>query len=777
MAMLEQYSKFVTSKYKIVIFLTMTFLLFPVLGLKHIDFSTDYRKFFGGNDKHVKAFDELQGSYAKYDNIMVVIEPEAGNVFTNDVLSVIENATESFWKIPYSTRVDSITNFQNSYSINDELIVEELVKNAESFTPSQLNEIREIATTDPATVNRIVSPKGHVTGINISIKLPDEDLNTAVQNVVSSVRTLADQIKQDKSVRNVYLSGTVMINNAFLEITKDDLLTLMPIMFVLIIFLLILLTQSISCAFATFLIVGLANAFALGVGGWLGIKLTPPSAAAAPIIMTLSIAGCVHLLTTYLKQHQVNDLSRLEKAQMMIISIKQNFMPIALTSLTTVIGFLSMNFADSPPFHDLGNLVAIGIVMAFILTVCFLPALMMVLTVKAKSRMQLGQNSMHLVSEFVVQNRTKVFWLMIGAVVILVMGIPKNELNDEFVKYFDTTVKFRTDNDYITENLTGIYQLEYSIDADEVDGINKTEYLSTLESFANWYREQEHVWHVQSITDVYKKANMNLYAGDKEFYSIPQERNSAAQSLLLYEMSLPIGLDLNDQINVQKSGTKFVVSVYTITANELLELEQKADQWLKSNAPQYMHAIATGPTVLFAHIGFGSIRTGLIGGITALVLISVILSIVFGSIKIGLISLIPNLVPTAMAFGVWGYFYGQINMALATVISMTLGIVVDDTIHFISKYLDAKRQNKNPTEAVHYAFSQVGLAMTITSIVLICGFMVLTFSPFIMNWGMGLLSAITIAFALIADFLLLPPTLIKLEGVRNEEFIPIRNST
>ena len=767
------YINIVTKHYKIVIAVTIILMFLPMFGLKYIDFSTDYRKFFGGEDPHVNAFDDLQGSYAKYDNVMLVIEPENGKVFSTEILSVIEKATESAWKIPYTTRVDSITNFQHSFSHDDELIVENLVTNSNSLSNEKLEKIREIAINDPLTVNRIVSANGQYTGININIKLPQELLNKAVPEVVSAIRQLSANIQAEPSIKKVYLSGTVMINNAFLEITKKDLLTLMPVMFVLIIIALILLTQSTSSAFATFLIVGLANAFALGLGGWFGIKLTPPSAAAAPIIMTLSIAGCVHLLTTYLKDFNTVKTGIPIKAQAMSKSLRLNFIPITLTSLTTVIGFLSMNFADSPPFHDLGNLVAAGIVMAYLLTMIFLPSLMMILPVKRRYKQQLGQNILVAMSEIIIRQRVSIFWLMLALVILLVLGIPKNQLNDEFVKYFDTSVEFRSDNDFITENLTGIYQLEYSINADELDGINKTVYLETLDAFANWYRQQEHVWHVQSITDIYKKANMNLHSGNPEYYTIPDSRELAAQSLLLYEMSLPIGLDLNDQINVEKSATKFVVSVSTITANELIEIEKHADTWLKNNAPEYMNSIATGPAVLFAHIGFGSIRTGLIGGLTALILISIILSVVFRSVKIGLVSLVPNLVPIAMAFGAWGYLYGQINMALATVISMTLGIVVDDTIHFVSKYLDARKDKKDAADSVRYAFAQVGLAMTVTSIVLIAGFMVLTFSPFIMNWGMGLLSAITIAFALIADFLLLPAVLIKLEGGKNEKIIPI----
>jgi len=177
-----------------------------------------------------------------------------------------------------------------------------------------------------------------------------------------------------------------------------------------------------------------------------------------------------------------------------------------------------------------------------------------------------------------------------------------------------------------------------------------------------------------------------------------------------------------------------------------------------------MQANGASPSVMFAHIGYRNIRSMLTGTTLALVLISLVLIIALRSLKIGLVSLIPNLAPAAMAFGLWGLFVGEVGLGLSVVTGMTLGIVVDDTVHFLSKYLRARReQHLNPPDAVRYAFSTVGMALTVTTLVLIAGFMVLTESPFKLNADMGLLTAVTIGFALIADFLFLPPLLMKVE--------------
>jgi predicted RND superfamily exporter protein len=229
-------------------------------------------------------------------------------------------------------------------------------------------------------------------------------------------------------------------------------------------------------------------------------------------------------------------------------------------------------------------------------------------------------------------------------------------------------------------------------------------------------------------------------------------------------MSLPYGLDLNNQIDIDKSATRMNVTVENLTTNELLNLETLGRQWLAENAPESMQTEGASPAIMFANIGKRNMRSMLSGTVLALIFISLILIVAFRSVSIGLISLIPNLLPAAAAFGVWAMIIGEVGLALSVVVSMTLGIVVDDTVHFLSKYLRARREKGLGTDdALRYAFSTVGTALWVTTIVLVAGFSVLAFSTFKMNSGMGLLTAITIALALIIDFLFLPPLLMKLQ--------------
>jgi predicted RND superfamily exporter protein len=400
---------------------------------------------------------------------------------------------------------------------------------------------------------------------------------------------------------------------------------------------------------------------------------------------------------------------------------------------------------------------------AFILAVTFLPAVVSVLPVRAKPGKTRALKVMDAIAEFVIRFRTALLFGVGALIIVFASLLPRNELNDNFVQYFDETIQFRTDTDKIADNLTGLYFIDYSIDSKEPGGISEPEFQQQVENFANWYREQPETKHVNVITDVFKRLNRNMHGDDPNWHKLPSERELSAQYLLLYEMSLPYGLDLNNQINIDKSATRVSVNLETITTQQALALEDRARAWMQENTPNLVTEGAS-PTIMFSHIGMRNIKSMLSGTSIALILISISLIFALRSFKLGMLSLVPNLAPAAVAFGVWWIVKGEVGLALSVVAAMTLGIVVDDTVHFLSKYVRARReQGLSAEDAVRYAFSSVGVALWVTTMVLVAGFLVLSRSAFELNSSMGLMTAITIAIALFIDFFFLPPLLMQLD--------------
>jgi len=724
-----------------------------------LDFKNNYQIYFGEENPQLKAFKAMQATYNKTDNLLFIIAPSDGDVFTTKTLSVVANLTQAAWKIPYSSRVDSITNFQNTQAIEDDLQVADLVKNPESLTTEERLKIRQIALNEPLLVNRLISKTGHVTGVMVTLQLLGLKY-TESSEVATMARELVTNIEAKNPEIKIYLTGMAMMDNAFAESAMTDNMTLLPIMYGILILVLFACLRSLSGIFAVILLIVFSVFSALGLVFWLGWALTPTSAIAPTIILTMAVADCVHILVTFLHNRRRENH---EKKRAMQEALRINFQPVFLTSLTTAIGFLSMNFSDAPPFRDLGNIVAIGVIIAWLLSVTLLPALMMVLPIRVRAEDELKNDYMLRLANFTIRQRKPLLIINIIVAIGLSCFIPMNQLDDEFVKFFDKTNEFRQGTDFLNENMGGIYTLGFSIHAKDSGGISDPLYLKNLQKLGQWLLTQPEVIHVNSIAHTFKRLNKNMHADDPSWYKLPDKRELAAQYLLLYEMSLPYGLDLNDQINMDKSGVRVIATIETITSNEMLALEQRIRQWINKNLPTTQIEIAS-PVLMFSHLGQRNISRMMVGSILALSGISFLLMLAFKSIKMGLLSLIPNLLPAAIAFGIWGMINGYVGLGLSVIIGMTLGIVVDDTVHFISKYHRARvEKGLSPEEAIRYAFSTVGVALWITSLVLVSGFLVLSQSHFSMNSDMGLMTAITIAAALFLDLLFLPPLLITLD--------------
>jgi uncharacterized protein len=757
--MLESYTNLLARWRYGIIILTLMIVAIAASGAQRLKFSSDYRVFFGEDNPQLMAFDDLQKTYTKNDNILILLAPDNQNIYTQEFLKALSELTEKSWQVPYSSRVDSITNYQHTEAEEDDLIVEDLVLDADELSQDDLKKIKQVTMNEPLLKNRLVSLKGNVAAVNINIELP-ENPDQEVQKIVKFVRDMTHEFGTKHPELKIYITGVLMMNNAFTESAIKDMKSLIPLMFLIVILVLSFLLRSFYGTFSTLLVIILSIVTAMGIAGWLNILLTPPAMSSITVIMTLAVADSVHVLITFF--HQINDGH--EKFNAMKESIRINMQPIFLTSLTTAIGFLTMNFSDVPPFRDLGNIVSLGVLGAFVFSIFSLPAIMMIFPVKTSPEQNQTNIYMENLGQFVVNNHNKLLIIMSMVVIILVMFLPQNELNDQYVKYFDKSIKFRTDSDFADKNLNGLYYAQYSIPSHEAGGINNFEYLTNLEKLSNWLSKQPEVTHVNTITDMMKRLNKNLHADDESWYKLPEERVMAAQYLLLYEMSLPFGLDLTNQINLDKSSSLLTATLRNLKTQEMIDFEKRVQSWMDQNTPS-LKAQGTGTTMMFANIGIRNIKSMLSATTIALFCISFILIFALRSVKIGLISMIPNLVPAGMAFGLWGIISGEIGLALSVVVGMTLGIVVDDTVHFLSKYLRARRElNLNSEEAVKYAFSTVGTALLVTSIVLIAGFCILSLSSFKLNSEMGIVTAITISFALIADFLLLPPILMKLKG-------------
>jgi len=310
--------------------------------------------------------------------------------------------------------------------------------------------------------------------------------------------------------------------------------------------------------------------------------------------------------------------------------------------------------------------------------------------------------------------------------------------------------------------------LEYSFHSGAENGINDPEYLANLEKFATWLRGHEQVEAVYSISDIVKRLNRDLHNDDPAYYRLPDNREEVAQYLLLYELSLPYGLDLNDRFNIDKSASRLSVTVRINGTNEGQKLVAEFDEWIRQNLPAQMQAQPTSIMVMFSHIAQRNIDAMLGSTVILLLVIGGVMMLALRSFWLGLLSLIPTILPIAVAMGIWALLVGKVGMSVSVIAAVSLGIIIDNAVHLISKFVRAQRDKGLDAEAaLRYTYNSVGLAIFFNTVILAIGFLLLTASVYLINVQMGALTTISIVTAYFLDFLMLPALLLTLS-----EFAP-----
>ena len=773
----KSYRNLVIKKPWMLLLISIFFTVVCGLGLKGLSQNPDNRIFFSKNDPNLVALETLEKTYTKNDNIFIMVAPKNGNVFTPTNLEIIRDLTKKLWQTPASSRVDSITNFQWTRAEGDNIIISDLVPD-NNINKNISDNAKEVALNEPMLLNLLVSPDSKYTAINVTIIKPDDPVaaGNVVREVMSFIRPIQKQLKEKHPDIDFYVSGGVPLTMAFTEVSLSDMGLLTPLMLFIIFLVAGISLRSTVGALLTAFIVMLSVIGMMGVAGWLKFILNAATFNSFLMLSALTIAHCVHIMSTQKIQMRLGK----DRKSAVDESLRVNLQPVFMTAITTAIGFLTMHFSEAPPFRQLGYMMSFGNLVLFFHAVITLPALLVIIPSKMKKTgYSKAENFMSKLSDFVIKNRKTLFISNGIAIVILSLGITQIKLDDTWTKYFDKRFEIRTHSDFFEENLTGLNTIEYSIPSGEADGINSPEYWEKLDKLAERIRKEPNVNHVTTVSDTIKRLNKAMNRDEDQFYAIPENRELAAQYLLLYELSVPFGLDLNNRINVNKSSTRLTVNIKQASNDDVRNLDAIIQNYLDNEMPEFK-TNGTGLSMIFSHFSKRNIDSMLVGTTAALVLISLLLVIALKSLRMGIISLIPNLFPAAVGFGLWGYLYGEVGVALSVVAAMTLGIVVDDTVHYLSKYLRGIREEKlSPEDATKYAFKNVGFALTTTTIALVAGFGILSLSGFKVNSDMALLTAITIAIALLIDLFFLPTLLITLEkyNLLKNSISKIKNKT
>lgn len=747
--MFVNYLDWVIKNRMLVSILCILGLAFSFLGLKNIAIESDYEVFFDQITPRLSEYYSQNKIYGRQEYIRLSVTTNSGNILTRESLKNIEEITDRLWQLPLSSRVDSLTNYLYVRANEDgDIDIEELFSEVYLLSDQELEKRKKFALNEPSLMNWLLGKNINTAAFNIVFQTPENDKKVQVE-IAKNALLLEKELEKNYPNLEFHLTGSIMITNAFFTASTVETGMLVGIMLVAGVTLLGVFTKSILGGVFSLLIIIFSLFASFGISSWIGFPITSVSSSIPLVILAITIANFIHILNSLSAQNG-------DSKERVIKAFSENIKPISLTVITTVIGFLCLNFSEVPPYRFMGNTIAFGVIISFILTFTLFPCFLVFSKKSIKFGGKIGGDISNIwikISEKILFNNKKIALLILLSSVAVTFGITKNYLDDSMITYFDEDTKLYQDSTFIQSNVSPVTLIHLSMPAPEGREISESNYINSVEKMVSWLREQREVMTVVSFTDVIKSIHRAMHHGDEAFYSLPDNSELLAQYVLLNELSTPYGHDLSNRIAFDKTSIKLTVGFNDISNQELRTFNSNLKNWMKENLPMYMHVEPTSPPLLFAYIWHDSALSNIISMLIAIIFISLTVSIAFKSLFLGFLVVIPNLFPAIVGFGVWGtLFGGKIDIASSMVLVVSLGIVVDDTIHLLNKYIDGREKYKlNPYGAASYALKKVGPALVKTTVVLTSIFMVLSFSDFVLNSSLGILTALLIVIALILD--------------------------
>ncbi|MCH9741010.1 MAG: MMPL family transporter [Epsilonproteobacteria bacterium] len=746
--------KYITflQKFKWLIAIGLPIIVFALAtNLKHLQMDGSYRIWFGEESKTLKDYDDFRSTFGNDDAVVISFRDKDG-IFNKKALQSIDNITQALWQMKYVARVDSITNYQYVHANPeepDDIVVEDFIQNIQEATPEYLANRKDIATNDPLVVDGFISRDGTTTMISARLtpKVNDDsDKSMEIMELVNEI--LKPEIEQ--TGYKYWLNGGPPLNKAFVSVAMDDSI-FVPIVIIASMLLLFLLFRRVSGALIPIGVVTFTFLVVWTIQILLGYKLNNFTINIPVFIVAIGIADAVHVYSVWILHRREG----MGNNQAVIESLKKNFLPIFLTSLTTAIGFATLTISKVVPVFTLGVATASGAILAFIISVVWMPAVLLLLKKEFKAKIieQTKAKKPIGYGKFIVAHDKKIALITTVIFSILAVGLFQVKVDSNTIRYFDKNVEIRKSTEFLMENITGPMAYEIVVDSGVKDGIKNPKFMQTVEMFYQEFQEEfPDVRHLSSLMDTIKR--FNKVVNNQE--EIPDNQNLIAQYLLLYSLSLPQGMEINDKMDIKEQKLRITGQVNIVDTSKDLEMINYVNEWW-SKTPYT--ASVQGQTAMFAYMQKDVTDTLIYSLSLAILLVSLVMLMIFKRIKILWVFILPNLLPVVLVVGLMGWIGITIDIGVAIAGAIIIGVAVDDTIHFLVKYFDARKRGLSMEDTFDEVLRYAGKAILFTTIILTIAFSLFAFSSFTPNQNFGVVTAFALVVAFVVDMLLLPALL------------------
>ncbi len=760
---------------------------FFAFQIPSISIDTSSEALLKKGDPSLQEYNRFRDQFGRAE--LIVIGVQSPEIFSRDFLVRLRSFHQDIEaEIPYLREVTSLINVRRTHGDQDDLIVEDLLERWPQDR-TDLAHLKSTVMSNPFYLNYLVSDDASMTAVIIETEAavggrldPDADILDGFdqhaaeiqpgleapryfsekenREVVSAINRVVKQ--HDRSGFQIVVSGGPVVVNAFNIATMQDIQRCIGLSLVSVALFLGILFRRWSGVVLPMIIIIAALSSTMGIMSLTGVPIKITTTVIPAFLLSVGVCDSVHILAIF---YRLLDNGN-DKRDAMAKSFGHSGIPIVMTSLTTTAGVLSFLFADLQAITEIGIFAAAGVVMALLYSVMLMPPLMALTRVKPKPKNAKQILTMDrfliAVAEFSGSNRKKI---LIASVLIFMVFFPAVFLlkfSHNIVRYFPAGSPYRQDLNTIDTRLKGSITLELVLNTQRENGLHDPDILNRIETFSRQIEtdriEDVAVGKVFSITDILKEIHQALNENNPDYYRIPQDKALVAQELLLFENSGSD--DLERLVDSQFQKARITVKTPWVDAVVCKRFIDTIQHQLAELFPESVSFHATGLMALLARAISAAIYSMTKSYLVAFIAITLLMFILIGNMPLGLVSMIPNLLPILMTMGIMGLLNIPLDINSLMIGSIAIGIVVDDTVHFIYNFQKYYERRLDPYYAIRETLLGTGRALLITSLVLGTGFFILMAATLDHLVNFGFFTGITILIALVADFVLMPVIMI-----------------
>ncbi|MCP4673191.1 MAG: MMPL family transporter, partial [Desulfobacula sp.] len=765
--------------------LTFLFVFFLVAFIPKTTIDTSASAVLRATDPVRIAYDEFRDEFDQTNFVVIAISSK--DIFNINFLSQLKSFHENLNdNIPYVKKITSLINARDTYSKNDELVVGELLEEWPE-NEDDLALLKNRVDSNPLFLNSIISKDGRVTAVVIEIEAiideagtnedliaefeEDESVKSTPtryfkekdnQEVIKAVNEIVKEY--NTSEFSIAFAGDLVVLDVYNRAMERDIVMVVVLSLIMIGIFLSILFQRFSGVLLPEIIIVSGLFSTLGLLSMFKISIKLTTIVLPGFLLAVCVGYAVHILSIFYVQYQKGS----NKEDAIAYAMGHSGLAVVLTAITTAASLFSFAFSELLSIADLGIFGATGVLLAFVYTMLLVPSFIALLPIKRKKESKQLKKSALMdkilmsIANFSMHHPQKV---VVGSLILFAVAIYYTfqiSYSHNILNWIPKDKKIQHDVQYIDTHLKGAANIEVVLNTNNDDGVKDPVFLNkiqtTIQKLYKYNKNGIMVGKVFSINDVIMEINQSMFDNDPKFYHLPATKAAVSQELLLFENAGSNDLESLTDKNYQK--TRISIKIPWTDAVYLKDfLDHVQSLFYQEFQDSAQISVTGGPTLLARSVPAALLSMSK-SYVIAFVVITFLMIFHTGSIKIGLLSMISNLLPIFMTMGIMGFLQIKLDMSTIMIGSIAIGIVVDDTLHFMYNFRKYYELTKDASHAIRETMLGTGRALFLTSIILCSGFFILMTASLSLLVVFGALTGLTIIFALLADFILNPALMI-----------------